>query len=42
MFARVKIITEIHENTVLIPLSAITLVGGKEVVSVAENDIAVL
>jgi len=42
MFVRVKIITEIHDNTVLIPRLAVTLVDGKEAVFVAENDTAVL
>jgi HlyD family secretion protein len=42
MFARVQIIAATHENAVLIPRSALTLVENKSVVFIAENDTAVL
>jgi multidrug resistance efflux pump len=42
MFARVNIVAEVHENTVIVPRSAVTRTNGKEVVFVIEGDTAVL
>lgn len=42
MFARVQITIDVHEQAILVPRSSLTVVDGKDVVFVAENDVAVL
>ena len=42
MFARVNLITDIHDNAVLIPRSALTIIKGKDTVFIIQDSTAIL